>query len=125
VALGSVLAGKVMSKDGGPLVFQDAGVLLIPENLATGGKQAMPEYLWHGVDSDGSYRVENIRPGKYRLLAVDERERDKWLDEEDPAALLKLAAGGEEIEFQPGDRNTKNLKTSEKGESDAQPIQQQ
>src|SRR5271157_2016282 len=68
VDLGGALAGKVLTKDGGPLVFQNAGVLLIPENLA---------------------------------------------------------AGGEEMEFQPGDRITRNLTISEKGDADAQPKRQQ
>ena len=73
-----------------------AMVLLVPES----GLDLDDDARLDQSDSDGSFTLANITPGKYRLLAI----ADGWsLDWHDPAVLKPYLAKAQSLQIAPGD----------------------
>jgi len=49
-------------------------------------------------DSDGSFNLAGVHPGKYTLIAIENGWDIEWLE---PGALKKYLASGERIEVTP------------------------
>ncbi len=54
-----------------------------------------------GIDQDGKFSFKSLRPGKYRLFAVQGIHRN---DLENPDLLKELASRGMEVELEEHDR---------------------
>lgn len=111
---GGQVSGKLLDQSGEPVGVVPVMVLLVadPKDIDLERSLKMAE--------DGTYRFQGIRPGKYRLLAVD---RFLFGDgSERLEAVKKLAAAAEEIEIKEGDRKVKDLKLV-KEDADAKPGQ--
>jgi hypothetical protein len=104
---GGQLSGKVLDHDGEPLVSPMATLLVWKDT-----KQSEPD---NPRISQGRYDLKGLRPGKYRILAVDAAE---WLDAAgitDSKEFVKtLQAAAEEIEIKEGDRIVKDFKVVDK-----------
>lgn len=100
---GGQLSGRVLDKDG------DAAVGLIMVVFATDAKHIDEEDTVR--TSDGKYSFKGIRPGKYRLVAVDLAEMMQAFSGDGQAenTMQRLFDAGEEIEIKDGDRITKDL----------------
>jgi len=99
---GAVVSGKVLDKDGeAPAVPLGIFLLADPKEI----KGATSTEL-----EDGKYSFKGVRPGKYRLFALDyallPEDSDTAQREE---TMQKLFAAAEEIEVRAGDRITKDL----------------
>jgi hypothetical protein len=112
---GGQITGKLLDKDGEPLGAAPAMVVLV----ADGKDVDLPRSL--KTVEDGTYRFQAIRPGKYRLLAVDAAQFG-WGDDF-AESVKQLAAAAEVIEIKEGDRKTKDLKLTLKDEADAKAAQ--
>jgi Carboxypeptidase regulatory-like domain len=100
------VSGKILDKDGDP--NQSPMIMVI---LAADSKHVFPPTKIDRGDG-GNYSIKAIRPGKYRILAVD-LGKVRLLDGSNqlsPEDSAKLFEAGEEIELKPGDRAVKSLK---------------
>jgi hypothetical protein len=72
------------------------------------------------IKPDGGYAFKGLRPGKYRVLAVDML---RVSGSGAQAAQLKLIEQGEEIEIKEGDRIDKELRLMPKEDAGAKSKQ--
>ena len=106
------LSGRVRDKDGRPIVNSSTMVFLM-----TDPKLISEDEMTRVSSPDGSYSRNGIRPGKYRLFALDlMRYGSEALQSGDLTALF---ARGEEIEIKEGERLVKDVKVLEKEGADA------
>lgn len=61
------------------------------------------------TDASGAYRIRNLPPGDYLLVAVDDVEQGEWFD---PAYLESVRARGTRIAINEGDNKTQDLRGS-------------
>jgi hypothetical protein len=71
-----------------------AMVLLVPQDSGSGG----PRYYRDQSDSDGSFLIGGLFPGRYTLLAIENGWDLEWAD---PAVLLRYLPAGQPVEFAP------------------------
>ncbi len=106
------LSGRVRDKDGQPIVNSSTMVFLM-----TDPKLISEDDMTRVSSPDGSYSRNGIRPGKYRLFALDLlRYGSEALQSGDLTALF---ARGEEIEIKEGERVVKDVEVLEKEGADA------
>ena len=110
---GAQVSGAVLDSDGKPVVSPLVIIFLVddPKQL----KQPDGDDLNRVID--GKYTLKAIRPGKYRLFAVDTLALFSSAgdtDHDDDEALKTLFNSAEEIEIKPGDRIVKDLKAIDK-----------
>jgi hypothetical protein len=112
---GGRISGRVLGRDGEPLISPLAIVMLWKDP-----KQASPEEI---RISDNKYSAKALRPGKYRLLAVDAMEvMDLLGDASNEGDLMKaFQTAAEEIEIKEGDRIAKDLKVVAKESINVKP----
>jgi hypothetical protein len=105
------LSGKVVDKDGQSITNSLTFVFLTddPKNM---GDQAMIK-----VSSDGTFEKKGIRPGKYRLFALDLFHYVGVRPSQGGDDLSEPFARGEDIEIKEGDKIVKELKVLEKEEA--------
>jgi len=104
---GAQISGSVLDKDGDKLLNRIAYVLLVDDPA----KAHLPldrDYMT-SVTPEGQYSFKGVRPGKYRLVAIDavhSAGNDK------PEILKTLAEKAEEFEIKEGARLTRDLKVA-------------
>ena len=115
---GGQISGALLDKDGNKLSSTLAVVLLVddPAKVDLGGNSEKMAR----VGQDGKYSFHAIRPGKYRLLAIDVFHSP---DVEKPEAVKKVATEAEEFEIKEGDRITKDIKVLALEDANAKPKQ--
>ena len=112
----SQLSGTVLGHDGAPLTSPLAEVLVWKNAV-----QVMPE---HNPVADSRYTLKDLRPGKYRVLAVDAFDFTNLAGANNPDEFAKaLLAAAEEIEVKEGVRLVKDLKVVAKEDIHVQPKQ--
>ena len=79
-------------------------VLLVPARLGEPGNASGIER--DQTNSDGSFRLESVIPGKYILLAIDHGWDVPW---QDPQTLSRYLARGVPVEVGAGDNLAKNI----------------
>ena len=112
---GAELSGQIRSKDGAPLVNSVAIVALI-DNVEKLNLDNSDESHVARVAGDGKYSFHGVRPGKYRILAIDAFHAPE-IDKLEVAK--KLVAGLPEFEIKEGDRITKDVTVVGKEDADA------
>jgi protocatechuate 3,4-dioxygenase beta subunit len=110
---GAQVSGRVLDKDGQPLVSPLVMIFLVtdPKQL----REMQPEDQ-HRV-TEGKYTIKAIRPGKYRLFAIDALSLFSSATDRDPdddEVMKTFFNSAEEIEIKPGDRIVKDLKAIDK-----------
>ncbi len=101
------VSGNVLDRDGRPVTSPLAAVLLWKD-----AAQVRPEI---NTVSGGRYALRDVRPGKYRLLAVDAFDFTNLAGAGDADEFAKaLLPAAEEIEVGEGARMVKNLKVAAK-----------
>jgi protocatechuate 3,4-dioxygenase beta subunit len=60
------------------------------------------------TDQSGTYRVRNLPPGDYLMVAVDDVEQGEWFD---PAYLEKVRQDATRISISEGEKKTQDLKS--------------
>jgi protocatechuate 3,4-dioxygenase beta subunit len=110
---GAQITGHVLDADGqrNPLSV----VLMSPLPIA---KEFNPE-ITAQTQPDGTYSFKSLRPGKYRIVAVDPLQH---LDR-NVSGMSKEIEKGDEIELQPGARLQRDLHILAKEDADAKPKQ--
>ncbi|HYL84072.1 MAG TPA: carboxypeptidase-like regulatory domain-containing protein [Candidatus Angelobacter sp.] len=96
----SALSGFAL-KNGKPIA--GAMVLLVPQDSTRGG----PLYHRDQSDSDGSFGMAPLFPGRYTLLAIENGWELEWAD---PAVLFRYLPGGQLIDIPPDASVTHNAK---------------
>jgi hypothetical protein len=102
------ISGKVLDKDGKLAGVGMYAILCVPdgEEVKFSGEPPM-------AGQDGSYTVQGLRPGKYRLFAVDVFQfgggGSNVMEE-----LKKMAQAAELVEVQPGGRVSRDVKVAER-----------
>jgi len=110
------MSGVVLGHDGAPLSSPLAEVL-----LWNSAAQVMPE---HNPVAGSRYAIKNLRPGKYRILAVDAFDFTNLSGADRPEEFAKaLLAAAEEIEVKEGVGLVKNLQIVGKEDIHVQPKQ--
>jgi protocatechuate 3,4-dioxygenase beta subunit len=110
---GAQVSGTVLDKDGQPLLSPLDMVFLVtdPKQL----REMQPDNQ-HRV-TEGKYMIKAIRPGKYRLFALDVltlASDAPDADSDDDELMKSFFNSAEEIEIKPGDRIVKDLKAIDK-----------
>jgi hypothetical protein len=82
----------IVERDGRPTAGMM--VVLVPEDL-----QNLDDYRRDQSDSDGSFSLNQVRPGKYTVIAVSDWELE-WAK---PEVIRKYLAGGTSVEVAGGD----------------------
>jgi hypothetical protein len=72
------------------------------------GKKIEPDDS--NLAANGEYSIKALRPGKYRLVAIDTLEVGDWAPGDWDDALTAFRAAAQEIEVKEGDRIVKDLK---------------
>jgi hypothetical protein len=104
---GAQISGKVLGHDGEPLVLPLAMVMLwriengVEKEVETDDSDRAP---------NSEYGIKALRPGKYRLMAVDTLEIGDLSPGDWDEALKSFKAAAQEIEVKEGDRIVKDLK---------------
>lgn len=109
---GAQVSGSVLDGEGKPLVSP-----LVMIFLATDPKQMRQDSGDGNRATEGKYTIKAIRPGKYRLFAVDALELFSAVgdaDHDDDELMKALFNSAEEIEIKPGARIVKDLKAIDK-----------
>lgn len=88
-------------KNGKPVA--GAMVLIVPQDPG----HDMSLYHRDQSDSDGSFAMSPLFPGRYTLLAIENGWDLEWAN---PAVLFRYLPSGQLIEFKPGDSLTLNAK---------------
>ncbi len=110
------LSGNVLGHDGAPLTSPLAAVFVWKN-----ANQIQPE---HNPVANSQYALKELRPGKYRVLAVDAFDFTNLAGANDPDQFAKaLLTAAEEIEIKEGVRMVKNLKVVAKEDIHVQPKQ--
>ena len=110
------LSGKVLDHDGAPLM-SPLGEVLVWKDAA----QVLPD---HNPVADSRYLLQNLRPGKYWLLAVDAFDFTNLAGAKNPEEFAKaLRTAAEEIEVAEGVRMVRDLKVVAKEDIHVQPKQ--
>jgi hypothetical protein len=104
---GAQISGSVLDKDGDKLLNRIAYVLLVDDPAKVHGPFD-PDYMT-SVTPEGQYTFKGVRPGKYRLVAIDALHT---ASNEKPEILKTLAGKAEEFEIKEGARITKDLKVA-------------
>jgi hypothetical protein len=105
---GGQISGKLVDKDGKPVVGP-----LVFVFLATDIKHLQDENAQRSAD--GTYAVKAIRPGKYRIMALDVFQLASVMaGPQDEKALEPIFNLAEDIEVKEGDRIVKDLKVIDK-----------
>lgn len=89
---------RVVAADREHKPVQDAGVCVIPEDVGNPGELAY-YYVPYGTNQDGYHTIQNLRPGKYYVLATPQPY------DATPANLTKLLQArsqAKEIDLAPG-----------------------
>jgi 5-hydroxyisourate hydrolase-like protein (transthyretin family) len=102
IAKGARLSGTV--ERGTEKVTDGLGFVQLFHEHAKPGSEGE---LWADVETDGSYVVRGIPPGRYHVLATHTLEQSG-----DDSAFPKMVADSEVIEFHEGERVTKDLKVA-------------
>jgi hypothetical protein len=100
---GAQISGKVFGHDGEPLVLPLALVMLWKDE-----KEVEPNDQNRVAKSE--YSIKALRPGKYRLVAIDTLEVGVWAPGDWEEALKAFRTAAQEIEVKEGDRIVKDLK---------------
>ncbi|HXA49220.1 MAG TPA: carboxypeptidase regulatory-like domain-containing protein [Candidatus Acidoferrum sp.] len=110
---GAQITGHVLDPDGArnPLSV----VLMSPVPIA---KEFNPEIVAQ-TQPDGTYSFKSLRPGKYRIVAIDPLRGFG----NSPSDMSKQLEKGEEIELQPGARLQRDVRMLPKEDADAKPRQ--
>jgi len=96
------ISGRVLDKDGDPLMG--------PCNVILQMSPALPEENGAARTSDGKYTLTGIRPGKYRLYAINILALLEMIGGGDVDETVKrFYEAGEEIEIKEGDRISKDI----------------
>ena len=99
---GGQISGRILGKDGEP------SASLLEVFLASDPKQIDDNNAKR--DSDGKYSFSSIRPGKYRVFAIDVVELLPVLEGSDQTGFTKqFFDASEEIEIKEGDRIVKDI----------------
>ena len=109
---GAQLTGTVLDENGERLLTPMAMVWLVQD------PKDLPQDSSQRVTPEGKYSFHGVRPGKYRLFAVDAL---RFSGADPMERLSKLAGRGEEIEIKEGDRIEKNLRVLQKEDANAKP----
>jgi len=104
------ISGRVLDKDGQPIANSMAFAFLMADAKTVGEESTIR------VSSDGSFEKKGIRPGKYRIFALD---LFHYIGTRSAQAndFTEPFGRGEEIEVKEGDRIVKDLKVLEKEEA--------
>jgi hypothetical protein len=113
---GAQISGKVFGHDGEPLVLPLALVMLWKDE-----KEVEPDDQNRVANSE--YSIKALRPGKYRLVAIDTLEVGDWAPGDWEEALKAFRAAAQEIEVKEGDRIVKDLKVIGKEDIHVTPKQ--
>jgi hypothetical protein len=92
---GSGLVTGVALKDGKPL--DGVMIVLVPQNP----ERNLVLFRRDQSDSDGSFNLEGILPGKYTVIAIENGWDLEWSS---PAVLQKYLASGEPVQLGPNGR---------------------
>jgi hypothetical protein len=100
---GGQISGQVLGKDGEPAI----GLIMV--FIGTDAKHMDEENAVR--TSDGKYSLQAIRPGKYRLVAIDVAEMMQVFsgDGDNQETMQQLFDAGQEIEIKEGDRISKDM----------------
>jgi hypothetical protein len=100
---GAQISGKVLGKDGEPVIG------LVTVLFGTDAKHLNDNNP--SMVRDGKFNLKAIRPGKYRIVAIDIAELMPLMgaDTDNDKMMQQLFDAGEEIEVKEGDRITKDL----------------
>jgi hypothetical protein len=100
---GGRISGKVLGEDGEPAIG------LVAVLLGTDAKHLNEDNP--PMVRDGKFSLKAVRPGKYRIVAIDIGEMAPLFagDGDDEKMMQQLFDAGEEIEVKEGDRITKDL----------------
>jgi hypothetical protein len=79
-------------RDGKPVA--GAMILLVPENA----EMNLPKFRRDQSDSDGTYTLRDVLPGRYRMLAIDDGWELEWAN---PSLLKNRLEHAQKIEVQP------------------------
>ncbi len=110
---GAQVSGTVLDKDGQPLLSPLVMVCLASDPSKLGEIQPDDQ---HRV-TEGKYTIKAIRPGKYRLFALDVltlASDAPDANSDDDELMKSFFNSAEEIEIKPGDRIVKDLKAIDK-----------
>jgi hypothetical protein len=94
------VSGKIRDREGNVIVGHPLMVILSADPKKLKQEEVTP------VGSDGAFTIKGVRPGKYRLLALDILQHAGVKGVEEFQALAEAA---EEIEVQPGGKVAKDL----------------
>jgi hypothetical protein len=100
---GGQISGKVLGHDGEPLVLPLAMVMLWKDEKEIEADDS-------NRATNGEYSIKALRPGKYRLVAIDTLEVGDWAPGDWDEAQKAFKAAAQEIEVKEGDRIVKDLK---------------
>jgi len=114
---GGQISGKLLDKNGEPVGAEPVMVFLIADPNDINFERSLKE------SEDGAYRLQGIRPGKYRLVALDRLDFAAVDSHEFEETIKKFATAAEEIEIKEGDRKVKDLKLPVKEDADAKQAQ--
>ena len=100
---GGQISGKVLGKDGEPVIG------LVTILFGTDAKHMDEDNS--SIVRDGKFSLKSIRPGKYRIVAIDIAEMMPLFsgDGDNEKMMQQLFDGAEEIEVKEGDRITKDI----------------
>jgi hypothetical protein len=101
LGLGAQISGKVFGQDGQPAVSPLTQIMFWKDD-----KRIPPEGGTRVIDS--AYSIKSLRPGKYRVVAVDTLDIGTPDDIDEVFKAFKAAA--QEIEVKEGDRIVQDLK---------------
>jgi len=112
----AVIRGQVLDENGERLASPLATVMLLDPSR----KEPWGSELFAQVQPDGRYSFKNVRPGKYRLAAVDAFRVNP---NNSQSEMLKLAERGEEIEIQEAARIEKDVRLLPREDPSGKPKQ--
>jgi Carboxypeptidase regulatory-like domain len=97
-AQGAQVSGKVQVSEGKPV---EAATVLV---VAEGGPPRVAGYAVS--DAAGTYKVEGLPPGKYRMIAVEDIETLSW---QDPSVAAGFEGKGVPVELAPSAKVSQDL----------------
>jgi hypothetical protein len=100
----SSLAGSVRDSRGNPIA--DATVIAFPPDEKLWAPQAR-QIVTARTNASGAYRLAQLPPGDYLVVAVDEVEQGEWFD---PAFLALVKDRAAKVSVAEGEQRTQDLK---------------